>query len=465
MISELLLLVTMAVSKQQRAYQVENSLANQTKLLCSAIFVVGRNPYEYIENDLRTINHYHNWDNCSIDIDFENKSVTVSTKDGLSKTATHNKSQGCVILPEPETDVSFKAINVEPRIADQSELTWPMGDGEANGTGSDEIDQARLSKVLDNIMGPNPTHGIPLNTRALVVVHDGKIVGERYGSGFNKTTRHISWSMGKSVTAALIGILIKEGHFELNDPVPINEWKDDSRSEITINNLIRMSSGLKFQRSTDNKEVLPFTDEDHHHSVYHKAMDVHEFATSMPLEYKPGTVWRYRNCDTLSLGKVVRDTVESSGRSYLEFPQRYLYDKIGIRDMIHETDIHGNFIFTGFNYGTARDWARFGLLHLWEGEWLGEQILPENWIESITSPAPANPDNEYGGQFWLNKGGNLKEVPRDAYAARGLRGQITMVIPSLDLVIVRLGHSPNYDQHNTLIREIVECIDKEAPIR
>ena len=421
--------------------------------------MVGRNPYEYIENDLRTINHYHDWGNCSIDLDHEAQRVTISTEDGLSKTAAYNESLGCALLPESGSEFAFESVDIDSHLQDAATQAWPMGDQEAMDLSIQNVDFAALSTALDNAMSPNPTHGIPPNTRALAVVHKGKIIGERYASGFNKETRHVSWSMGKSVAAALIGVLIEEGHFELTDRAPIDKWENDERRKISINDLMRMSSGLDFQRSSDDKEVLPFTDEDEHYSVYHKTMDVHDFAVSRSLEHEPNTVWRYRNCDTLALGKIVRDTVEATGRSYHEFPQRYLYDKIGVRDMVHETDIEGNFIFTGFNYGTARDWARFGLLHLWEGEWKGERILPEGWIDEITTPAPANSENEYGGQFWLNKGGELPEVPRDAYAARGMRGQLTMIIPSLDTVIVRLGHSPNYRQDNTLIREIIDCIE------
>lgn len=449
----------MAVSETQRQHQRENSLANHAKLLASATFVVGRNPYEYVENDLRTINHYHDWDRCSVDVDFERERVTVTTADGISRTAVRKGDQGCTILPGSRSDVAFDPVAVEPDLDDPDEQSWPMGDADAVDPDPDGVDTDALSRVLANAMKPTPTHGIPPNTRALVVVRDGKVVGERYAPGFTRETRHVSWSMGKSVTAALVGVLVREGQFEPDDPAPIDEWEGDPREEVTINHLLWMSSGLDFGRSVDDPDVLPFTDADHHYSVYHRAMDVFEFATSRELAHEPNTVWRYRNCDTLALGKVVRDTVESTGRSYLAFPQRALYDRIGARSMVHETDLYGNFITTGFNYGTARDWARFGLLHLWDGEWFGDRILPEGWVDHVTTPAPADDEDVYGGQFWLNRGGELPEVPRDAYAARGMRGQLTMVIPSLDAVIVRLGHTPNYRQDNTLVREVVDCFD------
>ena len=447
-----------------RRAQAERTLARHAKLLCSAVFVVGRNPYEYVENDLRTLNHYHDWDRCSVDIDAAEETVRLTTDAGLSKTAKHHESLGATLLPDGATDVEFDPVTVTPELDDPATLEWPMGDRNAADRDPDDVDTAALSKTLDRAVRPNPPQGMPPNTRALVVVKDGRIVGERYASGFNRDTRHVSWSMGKSVTAALIGILVGEGRFDVDDPAPIEAWRDDARSEITIGDLLRMSSGLEFGRTNDDVDVLPDVAADHHHRVYTEAMDVFEFATSRPLEHEPNTVWRYRNCDPLTLGKIVRDTVESTGRDYLTFPQRALYDRIGVRNMVHEPDPYGNLIMTGYNYGTARDWARFGLLHLQDGEWFGEQLLPPGWVDFVTTPAPAHPEGGYGGQFWLNRDREFAEVPEDAYSARGYRGQITMMIPSLDMVIVRLGHTPNYGpgSHNTLIREIIECVDGSA---
>jgi CubicO group peptidase (beta-lactamase class C family) len=168
-----------------------------------------------------------------------------------------------------------------------------------------------------------------------------------------------------------------------------------------------------------------------------------------------------RNSPSVKERRPVCCPVASTGREYLSFPQRALYDKIGVRKMVHEPDPHGNFVLTGYNYGTARDWARFGLLHLRDGVWRGERILPSGWVDYVTTPAPAHPEGGYGGQFWLNRDGELPEVPRDAFSARGARGQLTMVIPSLDVVSVRLGHTPHHaaGHHNALVREIVDCVD------
>ncbi|MEF8842032.1 MAG: serine hydrolase [Haloarculaceae archaeon] len=452
----------MTVGSGNRSTQAANSLAEHAKQLCSGVFVVGRNPYEFVQNDLRTIDHYHDWDRVSVDVDFGERTVTLTDDRGNERTAAHNPSQGSTLLPEDATDVSFEPAVVPPMLEAPHEQEWPMGDVDAVDRNPESVDEERLSTVLDRAVTEPPTHGMPPGTRALLVVTDGKIVGERYASGFERRTRHVSWSMGKSVTAALIGILVGEGHFDVDDPAPIDEWSGDERREIEIGDLLRMSSGLEFRRATDEPSVPRYGPEDHHHRPYFDSIDVFDFATGRPLEHEPNTVWRYRNCDPLSLGRIVRETVESTGCSYLAFPQRALYDRIGVRDMVHEADRNGNFVMTGFNYGTARDWARFGLLHLWDGEWLGERVLPEGWVDFVTTPAPAEPDGGYGGQFWLNRDHELPEVPEDAYSARGYRGQLTMVVPSLDTVIVRLGHTPHvhFEGFNSLVREILDCVDR-----
>jgi CubicO group peptidase (beta-lactamase class C family) len=252
--------------------------------------------------------------------------------------------------------------------------------------------------------------------------------------------------MGKSITAALIGQLVGDGELELEAPAPIDEWQaaDDPRREITLRHLLQMSSGLRFVRAQDdNKLDLGWTSADDHMYIYYGGINVFEHAVSRPLEHPPGTFWRYRNSDPLALGAVVRRTVERRGEEYLTYPQRRLFDRIGMRRMVLEPDPWGNFVMTGFDWGTARDWARFGLLHLWDGVWkpTGERVLPEGWVDFVRTPAPADAEQGYGGQFWLNAGRRHPNIPRDAFWPAGAWGQVVIIIPSRDAVIVRLGHS------------------------
>jgi CubicO group peptidase (beta-lactamase class C family) len=221
-----------------------------------------------------------------------------------------------------------------------------------------------------------------------------------------------------------------------------------------------MSSGLQFSGGGSTSEQLArsFIPGSPDHGLgYSAPIDVFRFSISRPQEVPPNTVGRYRNSDPWVLGAIVRRTVELAGEEYLSWPQRALFDKIGIRRFVMETDPHGNFILTGYNFGTARHWARLGLLYLQRGMWEGERLLPEEFVDFVATPAPAWEQPIYGGQFWVNIGrngrpGNMYTLPADTYYANGAGYQRTFVIPSRDLVIVVMSHragdslSPDRDE-------------------
>jgi len=224
---------------------------------------------------------------------------------------------------------------------------------------------------------------------------------------------------------------------------------------------MNMSSGLEFTNYDIGDRIDAWSASNEHSRIYFDAVNVFELAVNQPLEIPPGSRFRYRNSDPLTLGRIVRDKVEARGESYLAFPQEALFDRIGARNFVLETDAWGNFIMTGYDYGSARDWARFGLLHLWDGEFAGERVLSEDWVDFVRTPAPGDPTQGYGGLFWLNRGGAMDRVPRDAFWASGYMGQMTMVIPSADMVVVRLGPSPggSQDYMNDVIGEVLDSID------
>jgi CubicO group peptidase (beta-lactamase class C family) len=240
--------------------------------------------------------------------------------------------------------------------------------------------------------------------------------------------------MGKSLTATLVGRLIQDGHFGINDPAPVPEWQQpgDARAKIRVADLLRMSSGLRFTR--DMGGAYP-----DHFFIYTGAIDAFRYSVSRPLEFPPNTEGRYRNCDPLTLGYIVKRTVTDRGEEYLTYPQRELFDQIGIRRQVLETDPYGNFLLTGYDYGTARNWARIGLLYLNDGMWQGKRLIPKEFVAFVRTLAPAWKAPSYGGQFWVN-GNDAWNLPRDAYLASGSGGQHTFIVPSHDLVMVRMGH-------------------------
>jgi CubicO group peptidase (beta-lactamase class C family) len=285
-----------------------------------------------------------------------------------------------------------------------------------------------------------PVEGL---TAAFVVTWKGRLIAERYGEGLTAQTPLESWSMGKSITATLLGILIKDGVYDLDQPAPIPEWQTpgDPRAKIRIVDLLHMSSGLRIKapQDPDYDPTGPYPD---HVYLYTGSIDSFHYAATRPLQWPPNTVGRYHNTDPVLISYLIRLGVEKRGHEYLSFPQRELFDKLGIRTMVIETDPFGNFLGQGYEAGSGRDWARLGNLYLQNGVWNGERILPEGYTKFVSTLAPAwAADNRpiYGAFFWLNGNGRYP-IPRDAYYMSGAGGQTTLIIPSHDLVVVRLGH-------------------------
>jgi CubicO group peptidase (beta-lactamase class C family) len=297
----------------------------------------------------------------------------------------------------------------------------------------------------------------------MVVVHGGQIVGERYMPGITRDTQLESWSMGKSLTATLVGLMVQARAFALDDPAPVAEWRrpGDPRGKITVRDLMRMSSGLRFT-GQDDKHLDPETEYIDHFFIYAGAVDAFKFSITSPVEFPPNTVGRYRNCDPLTLGFLVQQAVRRRGEEYLTYPQRALFDRIGIRRQVLETDPYGNFLLTGYDYGTARNWARLGMLYLQDGMWQGQRLLPEGWAKFVSAPAPAWKEPEYGGLFWVNGGGRWN-LPRDAYFMSGAGGQHTFVVPSHDLVVVRMGHQRGAPVGSKLLNQSLAAIVAALP--
>ncbi len=426
------------------------SLAGPAKRYCSGIWVSKRERSEALHNSVllgEELTEAHETDHLVFEIDDQRRIVT-AIRDGVSASARHFGDQGCVII-RPETDKPvFTPRKVVSGLPDAASTPWPMGDKLPATPLPAEVDAGLLDQAARMFYSND------LDRRAaFIVVHRGRIVKEEYGSGAHKDMQLESWSMGKSMTATFIGRLIQDGHFGLWDPAPVPEWQNspgDPRGEIRIADLLRMSSGLRFSgggSTPEQMEASYIPGHADHGLGYSAPIDIFQFSASRDPEHPPNTVGRYRNSDPWTLGYVVRRTVEDElGEEYLTWPQRQVFDKIGIRDFVMETDIYGNFILTGYNYGTARHWARLGQLYLQRGMWNGERLLPEEFVDFVRSPAPAWDEGEYGGLFWLNpadaagRGTRIPTLPADAYNAAGAGDQRTYIIPSRDLVIVVMSH-------------------------
>jgi CubicO group peptidase (beta-lactamase class C family) len=249
--------------------------------------------------------------------------------------------------------------------------------------------------------------------------------------------------MTKSLTGTLMGVLIEQGEYDLWQSAPVPEWQNagDPRQAIRIGDIMRMSSGLRIRapQDPDYDPALGYPD---HVYLYTGTVDSYRYAATRPQQWPPNTVGRYRNTDPVLTSYLIRLAVEARGEAYHAFPQRSLFDKIGVRDAVIETDPFGNFLGQGRALMPARDWARIAQLYLQDGVWNGERLLPEGWVEYASSAAPAwiaDGRPQYGGaHFWVNADGGLP-VPGSAYAMRGAGGQSATIIPTHQLVVVRIG--------------------------
>ncbi len=287
-------------------------------------------------------------------------------------------------------------------------------------------------------------------TRAVIVIRDGKVLAERYAPGFGPGTALCGWSMTKSVLGSLIGAAVGRGLLRPEDRGLLPAWNGpgDRRGAISLEDLLRMRSGLAFA------EVYADPASDVTQMLF-ALPDTARFAASKSLEAPPGTLWRYSSGTSNIVSGVLRRALERAGGDYHAFPRKALFGPLGMDSAVFETDEAGTFVGSSFLYATARDWARFGQLHLQDGVWAGNRLLPEGWVRFMTTPTAESPGGCYGAHWWLKvareMGGDSPEarlVPVDAYHAFGHEGQCLTVIPSRGLVVVRLGLSIYIDAWN-----------------
>ena len=432
------------------------------KILCSAVFITGLDPDFAAENIGYFTSPYEERAKVTERVvDRENQAVHVTLPSGVTRTAMRLGDQGCVTLPIGADTVYFTPVDVESKLPDPSTEPWPMGDVLPAEPLPSELELETVAQAVDAAF--EPAEGM---TAAFVVTWKGRIIGERYRDGITMHTPLEGWSMGKSVTATLMGVLVQQGVYDLWQPAPVPEWQvdGDPRADIRIADILRMSSGLRF-RAPQDPDFDPSLGYPDHLYVYTGGVNSFEWAATRPQQWPPNSIGRYRNSDPVLTNYLVRLGVERRGEEYLSFPQRALFDKLGIRHMVLETDPYGNFLLQGYEFGPARDWARLGNLYLQDGVWMGERILPEGYAGFVSTIAPAwEADGRpvYGGFFWVN-GANAYPIPEDAYYMAGAGNQKTIIIPSHDLVVVRLGHYKGAAPGDEGLKDALTLLMKAVP--
>jgi CubicO group peptidase (beta-lactamase class C family) len=343
--------------------------------------------------------------------------------------------------------------------------TWPKG---APPSAAAPVIKAQFDKAFNNEIKEIG------ETRAVIIVQGGKIVAERYGTGFTEKSKLISWSMAKSITAALVGIALGDGKLKLDDPLNEPLWDDgDKRRDITIRQALNMSDGLRWREDGYDDPIQ----NDAAKMLFGEGReDIVDYVASKPQEFPPGQKWRYSSGTTNLVSAAVarsvspRDLSDPTGEEgYRKFMYERLFQPIGMARTAAEFDKAGNFYGSSLVHATAQDFARFGLLHLRDGVWEGKRILPEGYVDFLRTPATSEGATAYGAHWWLslpNKAGTLKEGPYDSFEATGFQGQLIMVIPSKDLVIVRLGlmrDENGWDGLGAWVQPIVNAFPNVTP--
>jgi len=301
--------------------------------------------------------------------------------------------------------------------------SWPKGEIEV-GSGS-----ARFDHLIEEVFNLTGDQGV---TYGVVIIKSGKLVYERYAAGASAMYLQYSWSMAKSVTHALMGILVREGKIDIYDPAPVEEWQQDDRRHITIDHLLRMSSGLRFNEDYIDgqaSDVIPMLSYDGRH-------DTGAYAAAKPLIHPPGSHWSYSSGTTNILCRIIREALGGGATEMLAFMREELFEPLGMRTAFPRLDDTGTFIGSSFLFATPQDFARFGYLYLRGGQWQGQQILPADWVDYARSPTYLSNEEGYGAHWWI-----MPQRP-DWFYASGYDGQRILVVPEADAIIVRCGRTP-----------------------
>jgi CubicO group peptidase (beta-lactamase class C family) len=442
---------------------IEHYASGYAKIMCSSVFISGLDPAFARENVGYFVAPYAERAKLGTpEIDRQQRTVTVTMPNGTKRIAKQVGSQGCVTLPIGRTDVLFKPSIVKSALPAADTTMWPMGDRLPPRTPDAPFDLEKVKTAIDAAFDPEGM------TAAFVVTYKGSIIAERYGDGITATTPLESWSMGKSLSGTLMGILIKQGAYDLWQKAPVPEWQqtpNDPRAAIRVADILRMSSGLRI-RAPQDPDFDPNGPYPDHLYYYTGSVDSFKYAATRPPQWPPNTVGRYRNTDPVLINYLIRLAVEQRKEDYHSFPQRALFDKIGIRTMVLDTDPYGNFLTQGYEQGSARDWARLANLYLQDGVWNGERLLPEGYVKFVNTIAPAweaDKRLQYGGGlFWVN-GESSFPAPKDAFYMSGVGGQSVLIVPSHQLAVVRLGHYKGAAAGGRALRKAVAILMETLP--
>ncbi len=340
----------------------------------------------------------------------------------FGRTAWHTEGLGCALAAEPP---AVAAPDPVPRDG------WPE-------VALDE----RLDAAVDGAFAE------PLGTRAVVVLADGRLVAERYADGFDESTRQLGWSMAKSVTSAMVGRLVATGRLDVDDADLLPEWREDERRDITVEDLLRMRSGLAWDETYGLG--TPVTE------MLYASRDMGAYAAAQPLDTTPGTVQEYSSGST----NVLCDVLQERTGLGTGLARELVLAPLGMSSAVLEPDADGGLVCSSYLWATPRDWARFGQWWLQEGQWQGRQLLDASFVRWSTTPVELEGEDEgHAAHWWVNRrpDGSVRDpvLPADAFWAAGHDGQRVVVVPSAGVVVVRMGFDPTLEGDELGVERLV----------
>ncbi len=406
-----------------------------SKSVASGMFLANRTQesIEQGDNDFSPIDLANNKVNRS------ERSVTSSLFGLKSRKAIYIEGLGAILIDD-DFDPRGK-FNIPKRNKTPKKLAYPYGDLAQKDTIFSNVNFKDLQQVVEDAFDKNDEKS--KRTRSVLIVYKDQIIAEKYANGFDKRTAILGWSMTKSLVSTIYGILQKKGQIDISSVTGIEEWQNDERKNITYNDLLHMNSGLEWVENYNTMSDVT--------KMLFMESNMGKVQLNKSLSGKPDESWNYSSGTTNLLAGYLLRKQFSDHQDYLDFWYAELLDKIGMHSTIVETDMEGNFVGSSYGWASTRDWAKFGLLYLHEGNWNGEQIIDSTWVEYVAEPTNTS-NGRYGAQFWLNAGGHYPDVPKDLFSCNGYQGQFVFIIPSKEIVIVRTGltEDPEFDVNGFL---------------
>jgi CubicO group peptidase (beta-lactamase class C family) len=425
-----------------------------SQTLCTNVLILGRDQAEVEASDLTA--QQREIATSTVKGDVVETTVRIGPVSESTSTV-YRPGLGCSVLAGRNLE-DVLAVAVDERSDSQPAVAaWPAVNEDVPGVNQEQLDAVIASAFTDTTEDIERAQ----NTRALLVSYRGELIAERYADGFDGDTPQRGMSMTKSATATIIGILARQGRLDINAPAPLDGWSegDDGRGRVTTHHLLTMTAGFDYQETSADSNPRTL-----HAKMLYAVPDAPAFAAETPLRGEPGTSWAYQTVHSVLLQQVARNVI-ADDQEYFRFAHQHLFDKLGMRNSFFQADAAGTFIGGASMYASARDWMKLGLLYLNDGVHQGERILPEGWVKyATTASEPSLKTRAYGAQIWLNTPAPhqlFPGMPEDAYAFQGHFGQYVIVVPSLELVVVRMGMTFNGEQgfdKQALLRGVVAAL-------